>query len=133
MDLGRPEANQRAMTSATVPLRRVLRGVPGNGAAADFRTATFISAKNCGACFHSCQYAPPHARQNQRAEGIRRAPSPRNVRVASALYRHQGAWLAIALAVGQASFLLLAMQLNGGIFARPGVRGAAYAVIGTRR
>jgi citrate/tricarballylate utilization protein len=89
---------------------------------------------SCGACLHACQYAPPHA------FGVNVPKALAEVRAVTyeahawpaalgALYRHQGPWLALALATGIASFLLLAMHLGGGIFAGPGANGSFYAVI----
>ena len=46
-------------------LRGLLRGVPGDDAAARVRarpTSHYLAnlCHNCGACLHACQYAPPH-------------------------------------------------------------------------
>jgi len=89
---------------------------------------------NCGACLHACQYAPPHAF----AVNVPKALA--EVRAATyeayawpsalgALYRHQGPWLALALAVGIVSFLLLSMHIGDGLYALPAERGNFYAVI----
>jgi len=141
VDLGRPEAEvQRVM--AICNACRYCEGFcavfPAMERRLDFLHGDihFLAnlCHNCGACFHSCQYAPPHAfavnvpkaLAEVRAITYEEYAWPASL---GALYRHQGVWLAIALAMGLASFLLLVMQLNGGIFARPGAQGSFYAVI----
>ena len=60
---------------------------------------------NCGACYYSCQYAPPHAfavNVPKALAEVRRVTYEAYAWPASlgALYQHQGGWLALALAVG---------------------------------
>lgn len=87
---------------------------------------------NCGACLHSCQYAPPHEFQ----VNIPRAMA--KVRVSTyaeyawpqalgQLYRHAGATVACALAAGLALFLTLALVLRGALV-HPPLAGNFYAV-----
>ena len=83
---------------------------------------------NCGACYHACQYAPPH----EFAVNVPRAMAQvRGETYASyawpaplgALYRRNGLTLALAAAAGLAVFLVLAGSLNQGPLA-----GNFYAV-----
>ncbi|EOA05874.1 tricarballylate utilization protein B [Herbaspirillum frisingense GSF30] len=87
---------------------------------------------NCGACYHACQYAPPH----EFAVNVPRAMA--RVRLdtyssyawpaaAGALYRRNGLTLALALAGSLALFLLLALALNGTLASSP-AGGNFYAV-----
>ena len=85
---------------------------------------------NCGACYHACQYAPPH----EFAVNVPRAMAQvrRDSYAAYAwpaalgrLYVHNGLTLAMALSLGQALFLLLAWQ--AGSPEAPGA-GNFYAV-----
>ena len=76
---------------------------------------------NCGACLHSCQYAPPHdfaVNVPKALAEVRAVTYERHAWPAAfgALYRHQGPWLAFALAAGLALFLLLAAWLNGSLW-----------------
>ncbi len=88
---------------------------------------------NCGACLHACQYAPPH----EFAVNVPRAMA--QVRVATytdfawprafgALYRRNGAVVAVAIALGLALFVLLAFARNGTLWPAPG-GGDFYAVL----
>ena len=87
---------------------------------------------NCGACYHACQYAPPH----EFAVNVPKAMA--EVRLATyidyawptrlgALYRNNGLTLALALAAGLALFLLLAMSVDGTLTPGP-LTGNFYAV-----
>ena len=87
---------------------------------------------NCGACLHACQYAPPH----EFAVNLPRALARVRVhtyseyawpRAFGALYRHAGAYVALALAGGLGLFLLLAVMQSGGLM-RPANGGNFYAV-----
>ncbi|TWC69605.1 tricarballylate utilization 4Fe-4S protein TcuB [Herbaspirillum sp. SJZ099] len=73
---------------------------------------------NCGACYHSCQYAPPH----EFAVNVPKAMA--KVRLdtyasyawpaaAGALYKRNGLAVALALVAGLALFLLMALAANG--------------------
>ena len=87
---------------------------------------------NCGACYHACQYAPPH----EFAVNVPRAMA--EVRVDSyeryawppafgALYRSNGLAVALALAGGLALFLVLGLLRNGSLLHAP-LAGDFYAV-----
>ena len=73
---------------------------------------------NCGACYHACQYAPPHE------FGVNVPQAMARVRVDTyaeyawpaafgVLYRRNGATLSVALAAGLALFLLLGTAQRG--------------------
>jgi citrate/tricarballylate utilization protein len=73
---------------------------------------------NCGACYHACQYAPPH----EFAVNVPRAMARVRVQsyadfawpaAAGALYRRAGLTVALALAAGLALLLVLAVALGG--------------------
>jgi citrate/tricarballylate utilization protein len=87
---------------------------------------------NCGACLHACQYAPPHE------FGIDVPRALARVRVQTwgdyawppalgALYRRNGATLALALAAGLSVFLALAVARTGSLWGAP-PEGGFYAV-----
>jgi citrate/tricarballylate utilization protein len=87
---------------------------------------------NCGACYHACQYAPPHefavnvpkAMAKVRGETYREYAWP----VAfGGLYRSNGVTLALALAIGLALFLALALARNGALLGAP-LAGNFYAI-----
>ncbi len=75
---------------------------------------------NCGACYHACQYAPPHefavnvpkAMAQVRAETYAEYAWPRAMGV---LYKRNGLTVALALAIGLALFLVLGMALKGSL------------------
>ncbi len=87
---------------------------------------------NCGACLHSCQYAPPH----EFAVSIPKALAQVRVQTYAdyawppalgALYRNNGLTLSLALAGGLGLFLILAIVVKGGLLsAAPG--GNFYSV-----
>jgi len=87
---------------------------------------------NCGACYYACQYAPPHefalnvpramARVRQQTYAEFAWPRP-----LGALYRRNGALVALALALGLAAFLTLGLVL-GNAGSQP-ANGSFYAVI----
>jgi citrate/tricarballylate utilization protein len=87
---------------------------------------------NCGACYHSCQYAPPHefavnvpkAMAKVRLETYSAYAWPPG---AGALYRRNGLMVALALAAGLALFLGLSVIANGALGAAP-AGGNFYAV-----
>lgn len=87
---------------------------------------------NCGACYHSCQYAPPH----EFAVNVPKAMA--KVRLdtysayawpaaAGALYKRNGLAVALALAASLALFLVLSVMANGGLGASPS-GGNFYAI-----
>ncbi|SAK90385.1 CitB domain-containing protein [Caballeronia temeraria] len=75
---------------------------------------------NCGACYHACQYAPPHefgvnvpkAMAEVRLETYTEYAFPGSF---GALYKRNGLTLSVALAAGLALFLLLGTALHGGL------------------
>ena len=79
---------------------------------------------NCGACLHSCQYAPPHefAVNVPRAMAEVRGQTYMDYAWPPALgklYQRNGLTLSVALAVGLSLFLLLAVALNGTLWGVP--------------
>jgi citrate/tricarballylate utilization protein len=87
---------------------------------------------NCGACYHACQYAPPHefavnvpkAMAEVRGETYVEYAWPRAF---GALYRRNGSTVALALAAGLALFLALAVSTTGPLV-RESLAGNFYAV-----
>jgi citrate/tricarballylate utilization protein len=87
---------------------------------------------NCGACYHACQYAPPHefavnvprAMAKVRRETYSEYAWPRTF---GALYKRNGLVVALALSSATALFLVLAVALNG---AEPAIDAPAnfYAI-----
>jgi citrate/tricarballylate utilization protein len=88
---------------------------------------------NCGACYHACQYAPPHdfgvnvpqamARVRLDTYGEYAWPS-----AFGKLYRHNGVTLAVALSLGLALFLVVGALANTGSLLRDGLGGNFYAI-----
>src|SRR3546814_6411848 len=79
---------------------------------------------NCGACLHSCQYAPPH----EFAVNVPKAMATVRVQTYSdyawppalgALYKRAGLTMALASAAGLALFLVLVLLINGSLFHEP--------------
>lgn len=88
---------------------------------------------NCGACYHACQYAPPH----DFAVNVPRAMARVRLQTYSEyawpaafgrLYRHNGITVAAALSGGLALFLVLAVHLTNGALIRDGLAANFYAV-----
>lgn len=87
---------------------------------------------NCGACYHACQYAPPHefavnvphAMAAVRGQTYAEYAWPPAL---GALYKRNGLTVALALAAGLALFLLLALARNGTLLHAP-LAGNFYAV-----
>jgi citrate/tricarballylate utilization protein len=87
---------------------------------------------NCGACYHSCQYAPPHefavnvpkAMAKVRLDTYSAYAWPAG---AGALYKRNGLAVALALAASLALFLVLSVMANGGLGASPS-GGNFYAI-----
>ncbi|WP_319636795.1 tricarballylate utilization 4Fe-4S protein TcuB [Paraburkholderia caribensis] len=83
---------------------------------------------NCGACYHACQYAPPHefgvnvpkAMAEVRLETYTEYAFPASF---GALYKRNGLTVTVALAAGLALFLLLGTALHGSL---PGDVAPAY-------
>jgi citrate/tricarballylate utilization protein len=87
---------------------------------------------NCGACYHACQYAPPHefAVNVPRSMAQARAQTYADYAWPSAfgvLYKRNGLTVALALAGGLALFLVLAVLLQGALFHKP-LAGNFYAI-----
>jgi citrate/tricarballylate utilization protein len=87
---------------------------------------------NCGACYHACQYAPPHefavnvpqAMAKVRVDTYSEYAVPSSL---GALYRRNGLTVALALAGGLALFLVLGVALQGAAFGTP-LSGNFYAI-----
>jgi citrate/tricarballylate utilization protein len=87
---------------------------------------------NCGACYHACQYAPPHefavnvpkAMAMVRTETYAQYAWPQPL---GALYRHSGITVALALTAGVALFLMLAVAMKGSLVHEP-LGGNVYAI-----
>ncbi|HJV92187.1 MAG TPA: tricarballylate utilization 4Fe-4S protein TcuB [Azonexus sp.] len=87
---------------------------------------------NCGSCLHACQYAPPHefavnvpqAMAKVRGETYASYAWPRAL---GGLYKNNGLTVALALAAGLALFLVLTLQVTGGILHAP-LAGNFYAI-----
>ncbi|OWT63693.1 tricarballylate utilization 4Fe-4S protein TcuB [Candidimonas nitroreducens] len=87
---------------------------------------------NCGACLHACQYAPPHEFMVNVPQAMAKVRLDTYVEYAwprplGALYRRAGATLALALFVGLALFLVLAVALSGSLWHAP-LAGNFYAI-----
>ncbi|WP_322028968.1 tricarballylate utilization 4Fe-4S protein TcuB [Paraburkholderia sp. J76] len=87
---------------------------------------------NCGACYHACQYAPPHefavnvpqAMAKVRLETYTEYAFPAAL---GALYKRNGLTVSVALAAGLALFLLLGTAMHGGLSA-PVAAANFYAI-----
>lgn len=87
---------------------------------------------NCGACYHACQYAPPHdfgvnvpqAMARVRLETYSEYAWPAPL---GKLYQRNGVTVAMALTAGLALFLVLAVILGNGLW-RAHAGGNFYAV-----
>jgi citrate/tricarballylate utilization protein len=87
---------------------------------------------NCGACYHACQYAPPHefAVNVPQAMAKVRLDTYSEYAVPSfmgALYKRNGLTLSLALAFGLALFLVLGVAMKGPLFGAP-LAGNFYAI-----
>ena len=87
---------------------------------------------SCGACYHACQYAPPHefdvnvpqAMGRVRVDTYTEYAWPRAF---GALYRRNALAVALATAAGLALFLILALALKGSLVHEP-LAGNFYAI-----
>ena len=87
---------------------------------------------NCGACYHACQYAPPHefainvpqAMEQVRVQTYADYAWPPAL---GALYQRQGLMISLALAAALALFLVLAVGVNGTLWHAP-LAGNFYAI-----
>ncbi len=87
---------------------------------------------NCGACYHACQYAPPHEFGVNVPQAMARVRRQTYAEYAwppalGKLYQRNGLTVALALAGGLALFLLLALALHGTLLHAP-LAGNFYAV-----
>ncbi|WP_310632593.1 tricarballylate utilization 4Fe-4S protein TcuB [Paraburkholderia sp.] len=88
---------------------------------------------NCGACYHACQYAPPHefavnvpqAMAQVRLDTYTEYAWPRAF---GALYKRNGLTVAFALALGLALFIALGAVLGGSAFGSTISGGNFYAI-----
>ena len=88
---------------------------------------------NCGACLHACQYAPPHEFAINVPQAMAKVRGQTYAEYAwppalGALYRRNGLTLAIALVLGIAGFMLLAVALKGGLWSGMS-RGSFYDIL----
>jgi citrate/tricarballylate utilization protein len=87
---------------------------------------------NCGACYHACQYAPPHefavdvpqAMAKVRLDTYREYAWPPAF---AGLYKRNGLTVALATAAGLALFLVLAMAMQRPLLHEP-LAGNFYAI-----
>jgi citrate/tricarballylate utilization protein len=87
---------------------------------------------NCGACYHACQYAPPHefavnvprAMAQVRLETYAEYAWPPSM---GALYKRNGMTVALALAFGLSLFAVLGIWLKGSLFTER-LGGNFYAI-----
>ncbi|AOY92610.1 tricarballylate utilization protein B [Cupriavidus sp. USMAA2-4] len=87
---------------------------------------------NCGACYHACQYAPPHDFGVNVPQAMARVRGQTYADYAwppalGALYKRNGLTVALALAAGLALFLLLALARHGTLRHAP-LAGDFYAI-----
>jgi citrate/tricarballylate utilization protein len=87
---------------------------------------------NCGACLHSCQYAPPHefgvnvpqAMAKVRVQTYSDYAFPRAL---GGLYKQAGLTVSMSLAAALALFLVLTVMATGSLFHEP-IAGNFYAI-----
>jgi citrate/tricarballylate utilization protein len=77
---------------------------------------------NCGACLHACQYAPPHEFAVNVPQAMAQVRGQTYADYAwpaalGGLYKRNGLFVALALAAALSAFLLLALHMNGTLFA----------------
>jgi citrate/tricarballylate utilization protein len=87
---------------------------------------------NCGACYHACQYAPPHefaVNVPKAMAEVRRETYTEYAWPAAfgAAYKHNGLTVSLALAGGLALFLVLGLARRGSLLHEP-LAGDFYAV-----
>lgn len=88
---------------------------------------------NCGACYHACQYAPPHDFAVNVPQAMARVRLQTYTEYAwpaafGRLYRNNGTTVAVALSAGLALFLILAMQMTNGALVQEGLAANFYAI-----
>ncbi len=87
---------------------------------------------NCGACYHACQYAPPHEFAVNVPQSMAQVRGQTYADYAwpsafGALYKRNGLTVALALAGGLALFLVLAVMMQGSLLNKP-LSGNFYAI-----
>jgi citrate/tricarballylate utilization protein len=87
---------------------------------------------NCGACYHACQYAPPHEFAVNVPQSMAQVRAQTYADYAwpsafGALYKRNGLTVALALAGGLALFLVLAVMIQGSLLHTP-LAGNFYAI-----
>ncbi len=87
---------------------------------------------NCGACYHACQYAPPHEFAVNVPQSMAQVRGQTYADYAwpsafGALYKRNGLTVALALAGGLALFLVLAVMMQGSLLHAP-LAGNFYAI-----
>jgi len=87
---------------------------------------------NCGACLHSCQYAPPHEFALNVPQALAKARAQTYTEYAwppalGSLYRRAGLTVALSMAGALAFFLVLALQISGTLLHEP-LAGNFYAI-----
>jgi citrate/tricarballylate utilization protein len=87
---------------------------------------------NCGACYHACQYAPPHEFAVNVPQSMAQVRGQTYADYAwpsalGALYKRNGLTVALALAGGLALFLVLAVMMQGSLLHQP-LAGNFYAI-----
>lgn len=87
---------------------------------------------NCGACYHACQYAPPHEFAVNVPQSMAQVRAQTYADYAwpsafGALYKRNGLTVAAALAGGLALFLVLAVMMQGSLLHTP-LAGNFYAI-----
>ena len=87
---------------------------------------------NCGACYHACQYAPPHEFAVNVPQSMAQVRGQTYADYAwpnalGALYKRNGLTVALALAGGLALFLVLAVMMQGSLLNKP-LAGNFYAI-----
>ncbi|KVL31767.1 tricarballylate utilization protein B [Burkholderia sp. MSMB1835] len=87
---------------------------------------------NCGACYHACQYAPPHEFAVNVPKAMAQVRVDTYVEYAwpaamGQLYRRNGLTVALALAIGLALFLMLGIAMHGSLLNGPS-GGRFYAI-----
>jgi citrate/tricarballylate utilization protein len=88
---------------------------------------------NCGACLHSCQYAPPHEFMVNVPQAMAEVRKDTYAAYAwpsalGALYRRNGLTVSLALVAGLMLFLVLAVATSGPLLRPGGLAGNFYAV-----
>ncbi|MGO4329039.1 tricarballylate utilization 4Fe-4S protein TcuB [Cupriavidus sp. 2TAF22] len=88
---------------------------------------------NCGACYHACQYAPPHDFRVNVPQAMARVRLQTYTEYAwpatfGRLYRNNGTTVAVALSTGLALFLILAMVVTEGSLVQDGLAANFYAI-----